>query len=41
MDDHIAKPFTVETLRDALERWGVPAPAGLRPEEPEKKSAQM
>jgi len=22
MDDYISKPFTVETLRDALERWG-------------------
>ena len=22
MDDYISKPFTVETLRNALERWG-------------------
>ena len=22
MDDHISKPFTVDTLRKALERWG-------------------
>jgi CheY-like chemotaxis protein len=27
MDDHVSKPFTVETLRDVLERWGGP-PAG-------------
>jgi CheY-like chemotaxis protein len=22
MDDYISKPFTVDTLREALERWG-------------------
>ena len=29
MDDHISKPFTVETLRDALQRWGRSSPAVL------------